>query len=296
MSDRVEVLPRAFEDIYVAFYRRIARGEPDAEQRDEDDLYWLLTGVAHSMGNVVLRAHWQGVDPETLRELIATTLRPFQMREVPMVWYLWPRSHSADLGDHLTASGLTHAGDSPMMALDLTLPLPPAEAPSGVSIERVTDPETYTRWVTVALDGFGFSDETKVILRPMIDRMGYDEQALQYLAWLDGEPVATATLFLGDENAAIFNVTTLPKARGKGVGSAITARCLRDAHDTGCHYALLLSSAMGASMYRHLGFTTQGTVAYYYWLPSSPQPVDTAALRPEPLAEMPSSDSFHPNV
>ena len=269
MSGRVDVSPRAFEDIYVAFYRRIARGEPDAEQRDEDDLYWLLTGVAHSMGNVVLRAHWQDDDPETLRELIATTMRPFQMRQVPMVWYLWPDSRPADLGEHLTMSGLTHAGDSPMMALDLTLPLPPAELPSGVSVERVTDPETYTRWVTVGLDSHGFWEETKVILRPMIDRQGYDEQALQYLARLDGEPVATATLFLGDENAAVFNVGTLPKARGKGIGSAITAHCLRDARHAGCHYALLLSSAMGASVYRRLGFTTQGTVAYYYWRPET---------------------------
>lgn len=267
MSDNDHVSPSAFEDLYVAFYRRVARNEPDAEQHKDADLYWLLTGAAHSMGNVVLRAHWKGSDPETLRELIATTMRPFQMRQVPMVWYLWPTSTPADLGDHLAAAGLVHAGDSPMMALDLTLPLLSSEPPPAVHIERATDPDTYARWVNVGLDGHGFWEETKEILRPMFDRLGYDEQALQYLAWLDDEPVATATLFLNDETAGVYNVATLPGARGKGIGSAITARCLRDAHDAGCHYALLLSSAMGLPMYRRLGFTTEGTVAHYYWRP-----------------------------
>lgn len=269
-SDLVDLSPRAFEDLYVAFYEYACRKAPGVERRDEAGVYWVLSGIPHPMANVVARSRWADEPAETLRELIATTLRPFQMRQVPMLWFAWPDSGSADLGQHLLAAGLAPAGTSPLMAYDVTLPLPEAPLPAGARIERVRDPEAYGRWVMVMGDGFGFPDHIQTLLRPIFDLLGYDDQVYEYLAWLDDEPVATATLFLHGEIGGIFNVATLPTARGKGIGSAITAACLRDAHETGCRAALLSSSAMGLPVYQRLGFQTVAAVDEFVWLPEPP--------------------------
>lgn len=258
-------LPRSFEDLYVAFYRRACRDAPDVEQHEDEDLYWVLTGIPLSMPNAVVRTHWRDEPPERIRELVATTLRPFQMRQVPTRWYIWPSSSPAELGDHLVTAGLAHGDDSPLMARELTLPLAPAPLPSGVRVERVDDPETFAHWVSVAVGGFEFGETHREAA--LFRTLGYDEGVRQYLAWLDGEPVAVATLFLADERAGIFNVATLPEARGRGIGSAITARCLQDARDAACRYALLSSSAMGLPVYQRLGFETVAMLEHYGWRP-----------------------------
>jgi ribosomal protein S18 acetylase RimI-like enzyme len=54
----------------------------------------------------------------------------------------------------------------------------------------------------------------------------------------------------------IYSVGTIPEARGKGIGSAITLRALLDARRRGYRVGLLQSSEMGYNMYRRLGFET----------------------------------------
>lgn len=267
MGDRVDVSPRDFEDLYVAFYRRACETIPDLQQHVDEDLYWLVTGIPLPIPNAVVRTRWPDQPAEMTRELVATTLRPYQMRQVPMMWYVWPTSTPADLGGHLVAAGLAAGGETPMMARDLSLPLPAAELPAGARIEQVNDVETLARWSGVAVDGFGFEGRNRTAALSLFRILGYEAPMLQYLAWMDDEPVAAATLVLHAELAGIFNVTTLPQARGRGIGAAISARCLVDARDAGCHFALLTASAMGEPVYRRLGFETYGVVANYFWSP-----------------------------
>lgn len=269
MTESDLVSPRAFEDVYVAFYEYVCRKAPGIEQRNEPSLVWVLSGIPHPMANAIVRSRWTDEPVETLRELIATTLRPFQMRQVPATWFIWPSSGPADLGEHLLAAGLAPAGSSPLMAYDVTLPPPEAPLPPRVRIERVRDAETFAHWVTVLMAGFEFPESQHAILRPMFDLLGYDDPVYSYLAWLDGEPVATATLFLHGEIGGIFNVATLPEARGKGIGSAITAACLHDAREATCRAALLNASAKGLPVYQRLGFETVATLDEFVWWPES---------------------------
>jgi ribosomal protein S18 acetylase RimI-like enzyme len=267
MSDSTGLTPRAFEDLYVAFYRHAFRDAPDVQQHMDEELCWVLTGMPLSVPNAVIRTHWEDETPESLHERVATTMRPFQMRQVPARWYVWPTSTPADLGERLLDAGLARGEDSPLMSCDLTWPLPPRESPSGVRIKRVSDPETFARWVSVAVSGFEFEAPYQAAAAELFSVLSYDESMRQYLALLDGEPAAVATLFLAGEVAGFFNIATLPKARGKGIGSAITTQCLHDARDAGRRAALLSSTALGFPVYRRLGFTTEGMVAHYFWRP-----------------------------
>ncbi len=52
----------------------------------------------------------------------------------------------------------------------------------------------------------------------------------------------------------IFNVATVPAARGRGVGRAVTLAALRDGAGAGCRMAVLQASEMGHPVYERLGF------------------------------------------
>lgn len=59
---------------------------------------------------------------------------------------------------------------------------------------------------------------------------------------------------LGAGVAGIYAVGTSEAARGKGIGTAITAVPLLDARAEGYHVATLQSSEMGFSVYERMGF------------------------------------------
>lgn len=96
---------------------------------------------------------------------------------------------------------------------------------------------------------------------------GPDGSVRSFLGRLDGTPVATASVLLGAGVAGVYNVATLPRARRRGVGRAITYRALAEARAAGYHYAILHASPAGAPLYRAMGFREVCTVFTYVWAP-----------------------------
>ena len=60
---------------------------------------------------------------------------------------------------------------------------------------------------------------------------------------------------------------TLVRERGRGIGSAITVAPLQEARALGYRLAILNASAMGAPVYRRLGFQEDFTYRGYAWQP-----------------------------
>lgn len=83
------------------------------------------------------------------------------------------------------------------------------------------------------------------------------------LARLDGQTVATATAYDHHGDATIFNVGTLPAARRRGLGTALTALQLHEARDRGCATASIQSTEMAEGIYRSLGFRDLGRFLEY---------------------------------
>jgi ribosomal protein S18 acetylase RimI-like enzyme len=84
------------------------------------------------------------------------------------------------------------------------------------------------------------------------------------LARLGGENVATAMAFDRASDCGIYNVTTLERARRRGLGTALTALHLRDALARGCETASLQSTERAAEgIYTALGFRDLGRILEY---------------------------------
>ena len=87
-----------------------------------------------------------------------------------------------------------------------------------------------------------------------------------YVGYLNEKPVATSLLFNGAGVAGVYAVGTLPEARRKGIGTAITLQPLLDAREEGYHYAVLFSSRIGYSVYQRLGFReVENKIGIYIW-------------------------------
>jgi predicted acetyltransferase len=86
---------------------------------------------------------------------------------------------------------------------------------------------------------------------------------------MDGRPVATSMYFLGAGVVGIYFVATLPEARRKGAGYAVTQRALRDGRALGYRAGILQASKMGEPVYRRMGFRETHKTMNYSWLPES---------------------------
>jgi predicted GNAT family acetyltransferase len=124
----------------------------------------------------------------------------------------------------------------------------------GLTIERAD--ERLDDVASVATEGFG--GEFEINRAFVAGSVWRDVRARVYLATLDGAAVATAETSLQEGVLGVFGVATIPSARRRGIGAAITAHVVRDrAHEA--DLAFLQSSEMGRGVYERLGFRAIST-------------------------------------
>ncbi|MBO4405109.1 MAG: GNAT family N-acetyltransferase [Alphaproteobacteria bacterium] len=76
-----------------------------------------------------------------------------------------------------------------------------------------------------------------------------------FVGFYEGMPVATGALFLQDNIAGVWDVTTLPKFRRKGIGTDMTLYALKYAKDSRNYgIGVLTASSDGESIYQKIGF------------------------------------------
>jgi GNAT superfamily N-acetyltransferase len=168
-----------------------------------------------------------------------------------------------DLGDRLVAAGFSDGGSEPGMALRLA-DLREAEV-AGLRVERVVDVDGLGVWASTLGQGFGEGVKEAEWVASVYRELGFADPWRHYLGYVDDEPVATVTVFLAAGVAGVYFVMTVPEARRRGIGAAITAAVLREARDSGCEYAVLGSSAAGRSVYAGLGFRELCAIDLYEW-------------------------------
>jgi GNAT superfamily N-acetyltransferase len=94
---------------------------------------------------------------------------------------------------------------------------------------------------------------------------GVDPDAFHVLIARDPEAVAIATglaFDLGDD-CGVYNVSTVERARRRGLGTAVTARLLHDAADRGRLTATLQATEVAQGVYAAVGFRDLGRFLEY---------------------------------
>ena len=178
-------------------------------------------------------------------------------------WWFSQDVDQAPWREPLDGLGFKPDNDPPGMALRLDELVAPA-IPAGLTIERVTDPAAFQLWNSIFAPGYGLPPEMGEPFAEVLAGVG--DAMRHYIGYLDGVPVATSSLYPAAGVAGIYDVATLPEARGKGIGAAVTAAPLLEARAEGYRAAILQSSDMGFSVYQRLGFRHLVPMDHYYWL------------------------------
>jgi ribosomal protein S18 acetylase RimI-like enzyme len=82
------------------------------------------------------------------------------------------------------------------------------------------------------------------------------ESALKlFVGYFDNQPAATSALFMDENTAGVWDVTTLPQFRRRGIGTDMTLQTLFHAFDNfGRRIGVLTASKDGEPVYRKIGF------------------------------------------
>ena len=139
--------------------------------------------------------------------------------------------------------------------------------PPGLVVKEVTDLGAMSEWCRVLCAGFEMPDFVGEAFLDMAKRLGLAANLpfRHYTGYLEGEPVAASSLFLGGGAAGIYNVVTLPRVRRRCIGSAMTFTPLHEASISRYQVAILHSSEMGAIVYRNLGFQEYCKIGQFVW-------------------------------
>ncbi|MBD3920452.1 GNAT family N-acetyltransferase [Paenibacillus sp. PR3] len=234
---------------------------PHAEIHEDDDLLWIDSGVPIYFFNGVFRST---IAAGHARQRIDAIIQSFRAAKQSFIWQIGPTSQPSDLPQHLLAAGFQHDESEPGMALDLYhFQAEDVQPSAGIVVRQVVSEDMLKDWVNVW--AFGASDHIP-LLQQMYAQLGYQDSSYRYyVSYLEGQPVATVMLFLAAGVAAVHHVVTLPEARNRGIGTAVTAHALAEAKREGYRIAILTASEDGFNIYRKLGFQVYSTIHKYVY-------------------------------
>jgi GNAT superfamily N-acetyltransferase len=131
----------------------------------------------------------------------------------------------------------------------------------GLEIREVRDPAMLAAFIATSAAGFG-GDASLFALMYQPSALSVPDHTL-YLGLLDGAPVATAVRVTSHRIAGIGGVSTIPAARRRGIGEAITRRAALDGLAEGCLASFLQASEMGYGLYERMGF--RHVIDFHTW-------------------------------
>ena len=255
----------AVEANLFAFFQHLGTW-PRVELHDDPDCCWTLSDLPFPLFNSVMRSR---VPDDRAEALIESRVAACRSRNVPMLWWTGPSSSPADLRARLGRHGFL-LEPAFGMAADLQAYSPSSAAlDPAIEVEPVEDATTMAAWSAVLCDAFGAPRRFGDAFAELAAAIGLDARSpfRHFLARVNGDAVATCSLFLGAGVAGIYDVATLPERRRQGLGSLVTSMAMNEARALGYRMAILHSSTTGLGMYCSLGFREVCSIGQHVWAP-----------------------------
>jgi GNAT superfamily N-acetyltransferase len=244
----------------MGFYSR--RGQVAYQHNPEQS--WIATGINYPNAflNMVFRRMFGAGHVDTQ---IEHTLRRIRHGDAPLFWMLHPSLRARELGVRLENHGLHPVGEAWFMAMALEQAPDPDPAPAELTIARVANHEELVQWVQLLAQGHPGHDQAILQWIDLEAKLGLSAWSpwQRYIGYWEGEPVATSALFCATESAGIYHVATMPNARGRGIGAALTQAALQEGRLRGYEVAVLEATEMGLPLYQRLGFQCYQPISVY---------------------------------
>lgn len=229
----------------VEAWRALLRRAPRPLERVIDGAHLLSSGLPVAMVNPAYALEPTGRNPAALVDEVRD-----HYGSVGLPFALYFRDDvTPELADACAAAGMVEHWQVPLMVLDPIPTIP--EPPAGLRVERL-DAANADVYASVIAAGFGAPHELAVALFGR--GLAAATEFVGLLGYLDGEPVATSAVFVGAGVAGVYNVATVPSARGRGVGAAMTWAAVAAGAEAGATASILQASEAGQPVYERMGY------------------------------------------
>jgi ribosomal protein S18 acetylase RimI-like enzyme len=239
---------------------------PRVETFAEPGLLGMMTDLPDPMLNAVYQATFPPEQAE-VRSGVERVLHRYGSRGcLPMTWFVTPSTQPADLGRYLETYQFAHVGRTPGMAADLWA-VEERPPPTGLVIEQVSNRARLKQWLHPVTVSFELSQAVASAFFELFAGRGFgpDVPWQLFVGLVEGRPVAASRLFCAAGVAGVYHVATVPAARRRGLGSALTLAAVRSARELGYRVGVLVSSSEGFGVYRRLGFRECCHADAYRW-------------------------------
>jgi len=203
---------------------------------------WLGRGAGPG-SNVAQRFRFDAGDLDAVREEIHRHVRA--RGRSACSWEVGTHARPADLVERLHSLGVVD--DQPdALAVGMVLTEAPPGPSAGVEVRRAETTDEIRLASRIAAVAFGGS--------PPEDEPPPHSDYAVYLAYVDGEPVARASVAFSGLGGTLFGGATLPDARGRGAYRALVAARWAEAVARGTPLLVTQAGAMSRPILAGLGF------------------------------------------
>ena len=256
-----QALTRSIRANLNEFFRHLGKSVPEGYFENGKFTRWY-SSLRHPWFNGVLSSSPPEDDDDAFVE---ETIGYFRSKNVDtFTWWLEPPLKPADWKPVLSRHGLGFSKGPPGMAVDLETLSKPVPLVDGLEIRAVEDDLSLHTWAHSFMLGYSLPPEWEASVYAVWQKLGLAFPIRNYLGYWNGEPIGTSSIFYGAGVAGIYCVSTLPAARGKGIGAAMTLHPLYEARNLGYRIGILQSSEMGFNVYKRIGFRHLSQVEHFY--------------------------------
>ncbi len=197
------------------------------------DVEWFggacLTVCQLVAGNAALNTLWGlGVNEAVTKEMLDTLVSRLAELEVTCSLHLAPVPGGDQVRRMLLERGFMAAGKFAMLRYSDPKVWRMPDDESAIGVRKLVAGET-SLFARLNAEGFGFSGPDAEISRSVIGRMSRAAGVDAYIAWIGDESIGQAMMISREASAGLYNASTLPRWRRRGVHTALIRRRLSDA-------------------------------------------------------------------
>ena len=197
------------------------------------DVEWLgsacLTVCQLVAGNAGLNALWGlGVNEAVTKEMLDTLVGRLNELEVTCSLHLAPVPGGDQVRRMLLERGFMAAGKFATLRYADPRVWRMPEEESYIGVRKLVAGET-SLFARLNAEGFGRSGPDSEISRSVIGRMSRAAGVDSYIGWIGDESVGEAMMISREGSAGLYNASTLPRWRRRGIHTALIRRRLSDA-------------------------------------------------------------------
>jgi GNAT superfamily N-acetyltransferase len=193
---------------------------------------------------------------ENATDAVAKIKKYYEKLNLRFWWWVYPVAQSPETDRILKDAGFRLYTKATCMAADLHDSLSDSDCADNIKIVSVKNKQDLLVWKDISFAGFEILDSARKQYERFVLSFDLSKKSPQklFVACFDEKPVASSMLFVHENTAGIYYVSTLPAYRNKGCGLKITLAAMKEAKDAGFKDIILQATPMGLPVYKKTGF------------------------------------------